>query len=55
MIAEECSITRLVDEAHVQVRHIHVLCNRVSNNVAALQSGEEETAEGGWRRYSIGW
>lgn len=55
MIAEECSITRLVDEAHVQVRHIHVLFNRVSDNLAALQSGDEETAEGGWRRDGIGW
>jgi hypothetical protein len=50
MIAEDCSIAHLVDQAHAQVRLVSTLFNRVSNSLTVLQRGEEETAEGGWRR-----
>lgn len=53
MIAEECSITRLVDQAHVQLRQVYTMCNRVSAGLSALNGAGEESAEGGWRREAI--
>lgn len=53
MIAEDCSIARLMDQTRMQVRQAHTLVDRVSGNLTALRSGFDEDAEGGWRRYSF--
>lgn len=51
MIAEDGSITRLVDQTNHQVRQVQRLFHRISAGLIALQGGSEEAAEGGWRRY----
>ena len=53
MIAEDCSITRLVGQAHLQARQVYSMCNRVSAGLSAMKSAGEESAEGGWRRDAI--
>jgi len=51
MIAEDCSIVRLIRQTQAQVCRVYAKFHCLSESLAVFQNGGDEDAEDGWRPY----